>query len=65
MRLPGFLAFVLTAGSALLAQTPQYDLILKGGHVIDPKNGVDGIEDVAVTGDRIAAVAANLPSSTR
>jgi dihydroorotase len=59
LRLPGFLAF------ALLAQPPQYDLILKGGHVIDPKNGVDGIEDVAVTGDRIAAVAANLPSSTR
>src|ERR1035437_2697678 len=65
LRLRGFLAFVLAAGSALVAQTPQYDLILKGGHVIDPKNGVDGIEDedVAVTGDRIAAVAANLPSS--
>jgi len=63
VRLPGILAFVLAAGSALVAQTPQYDLILKGGHVIDPKNGVDAIEDVAVTGDRIAAVAANLPSS--
>jgi dihydroorotase len=48
---------------ALVAQTPQYDLILKGGHVIDPKNGVDGIEDVAVAGGRIAAVAANIPAS--
>ena len=64
MRLPGFLALVLAGGSALMAQTPQYDLILKGGHVIDPKNGVDGIEDVAITGRQIAAVAANIPSSS-
>ena len=40
---------------------PTYDLILKGGHVIDPLNDIDGPMDVAVTGDRIAAVAPDIP----
>ena len=39
---------------------PQYDLLLKGGHVIDPANNRDGKMDVAISGDRIAAVAADI-----
>lgn len=35
----------------------RYDLLLKNGHVIDPKNGIDGKRDVAVNGDQVAAVA--------
>ena len=35
---------------------PQYDLLLKGGHVIDPKNNIDAVCDVAITGNIIAAV---------
>jgi dihydroorotase len=38
------------------ASPTLYDLILKGGHVIDPKNNVDGRCDVAVTGGTVAAV---------
>lgn len=38
----------------------QYDLLLKGGHVIDPANHIDQIMDVAITGSRIARVAADL-----
>ncbi|NCA14537.1 MAG: hypothetical protein EBS89_10455, partial [Proteobacteria bacterium] len=34
----------------------HYDLILRGGHVIDPANGVDAVHDVAITGGKIAAV---------
>ncbi len=41
----------------------QYDLVLKGGHVIDPKNNVNALLDVAIKGDRIAAVAANIPAA--
>ena len=37
--------------------TPKYDLVIAGGHVIDPKNGIDGVRDVAVAGGVIAAVA--------
>ncbi|GIG02811.1 amidohydrolase/deacetylase family metallohydrolase [Catellatospora citrea] len=38
-----------------------YDLLLTGGHVIDPDGGCDGVADVAVTGGRIAAVGPDLP----
>ncbi len=44
------------------AQTP-YDLLLKGGHVIDGRNGIDAVHDVAIKDGRIAAVAANIPST--
>ncbi len=47
----------------LLAAQPKYDLLLKGGHVIDPKNNVDRVLDVAVAQGKIARVAENLPSS--
>ena len=36
---------------------PRYDLLLRGGHVIDPRNGVNSVRDVAIAGGRIAAVA--------
>ncbi|MBL8176682.1 MAG: amidohydrolase/deacetylase family metallohydrolase [Bryobacterales bacterium] len=38
-----------------------YDILLKGGHVLDPANGVDGVRDVAIRGNTIAKVAANIP----
>jgi dihydroorotase len=47
--------------SVLSAQT--YDLLIKGGHVIDPANRIDGVMDVAVSGNRIARVAAAIPAS--
>ena len=37
-------------------QTAPYDLLLKGGHVIDPANRLDQGMDVAVTKGKIAAV---------
>jgi dihydroorotase len=36
---------------------PRYDLVLRGGRVIDPARDVDGLFDVAVRGATIAAVA--------
>lgn len=38
-----------------------YDVVLHGGRVIDPAQGVDGVLDVAIQDGRIAAVAAGLP----
>jgi dihydroorotase len=52
------LAFWLWAGLAF-AQS-RYDLLLRGGHVIDPKNGIDAVMDVAVKDGRIAAAGRNL-----
>ena len=45
------------------AQT-TYDLLLKGGHVIDARNGLSAVRDVAITGKTITAVAANIPASS-
>jgi dihydroorotase len=56
---------VCAAGAALFAQVPKafaasYDLLIKGGRVIDPSAGLDGIRDVAITGGRIVAVEAGI-----
>ena len=49
-------------GSELLAA--DYDLIVKGGHVIDPSLRVNAIRDVAITGGRIAAIEADIAADT-
>ena len=47
----------------LSAWAQQYDLVLKGGQVIDPKNQINARMDVAVANGRIARVAADIPAS--
>jgi dihydroorotase len=56
------LIFFLLIASGAVAQTP-YDLLLKGGHVIDAKNHISAIRDVAISSGRIAAVEENIPAS--
>ena len=44
----------------------RYQLLLKGGHVIDPRNQVDAVMDVAVADGKIAAVRADIdPAEAR
>ena len=50
--LPAAFAFFLCLSAGVQAQTPKYDLLLKGGHVIDPANHIDGAMDVAVSGEK-------------
>ena len=45
-----------------LGQT-KYDLLLQGGHVIDPKNNLSAVRDVAILNGRIAAVAEHLDAA--
>jgi dihydroorotase len=65
-------AFLGTLGAATVAlpqlsleagQAPSYDLVIKGGRVIDPSQKLNGELDVAVANKKIAAVAANIPSN--
>ena len=42
------------------AQTRTYDLMIRGGRVIDPASRVDALRDVAIAGGRIAVVARNI-----
>jgi len=48
---------LLAAAVSVTAAEPKYDLLLRGGHVIDPRNGLDAVRDVAIAGGKIAAVA--------
>ena len=57
----GVIAITIPARCAS-AQSPQYDLLLKGGHVIDPANHINGVMDVAIAKDKIAAVAKDIPA---
>jgi dihydroorotase len=41
----------------------MYDLVLKGGTVVDPSTGLDGVRDIAVQRGAIAAIAASLGSA--
>ena len=37
-----------------------YDIVIKGGHVIDPKNNIDAVMDIAIKGNKIAMVSQNI-----
>jgi dihydroorotase len=43
----------------------QFDLLLRGGRVIDPATGRDGIADIGITSGRIAAIERSLPASAQ
>lgn len=47
---------------AAVAFAQPYDLLLKGGHVIDPANNRDAVMDVAIAANKIAAVAPSIPA---
>ncbi|MBF8184328.1 amidohydrolase/deacetylase family metallohydrolase [Nonomuraea sp. K274] len=57
--IPAVLTLVVgasTAAATTRAQEPQYDLLIRQGHVIDPKNGIDAVRDIAVKDGKIAMV---------
>ncbi len=61
--------YAAAAGAAMFARIPAafaatYELIIKGGRVIDPAMGIDAIRDVAIAGGRIAAVDANIAADS-
>jgi len=58
MRFP----VLLLCANSLFAQA-AYDLLLKGGHVIDPKNKISAVRDVAIRDGLIAAVARDIPAT--
>lgn len=41
----------------------RYDLLIRGGRVVDPSQDLDAARDVAIAGGKIAKVEANIPSS--
>lgn len=52
-----FLSVIFGIG---LTHAQTYDIIIKGGHVIDAKNNINSVMDVAVKDGKIAAVSNNI-----
>ena len=51
---------LMVASSAFGQGTPDYDLLLQGGHVIDARNGISAVRDIGIKDGKVAAVAAHL-----
>jgi dihydroorotase len=56
-------AAMFTRVTDAFAAQADYGLIIKGGRVIDPSMRLDAIRDVAIAGNRIAAVEANIAAA--
>ena len=58
----GFFCLIILTGFLYSAslQAQDIDLLLKGGHVIDPKNGIDAIMDVGIADGKIVEVAESI-----
>jgi dihydroorotase len=48
---------------AAMLKAQQIDILLKGGHVIDPKNKIDSKMDVAIFENKIVQVAPDIPTT--
>lgn len=55
------LLFLCLSCLSLVAQ--EFDILIKGGHLIDPKNGIDQPMDVAINAGKIAEVSTSINSS--
>src|SRR5580698_3730991 len=60
MRWLSFAALALLTVPATAQPEPAYDLLLRGGHVIDAANHIDAVMDIAIKDGHIAQVAPNL-----
>jgi len=58
VRIPiASLALAIGLGAFASAAEPKYDVLLRGGHLIDPRNQISGVRDVAIAGGKVAEVA--------
>ena len=58
-----FIILLTFTFSLAAQQQAKYDVLLQGGHVIDPKNNIDRVMDVAISAGKVARVAANIPAA--
>lgn len=65
MKLNILLAFCMLVLATLTGYGQTLDLLIRNGHVIDPKNNIDGIMDVAIQGNKIVQVAKNISQDAK
>lgn len=60
MRKSCLLLCILAGLFCRVSMAQSYDIVIKGGHVIDPKNNIDAVMDIAISGGKIALVSKNI-----
>lgn len=60
MRKLYLLCLCVLFNTVVLAQSKPYSLLIKGGHVIDPKNNINSVMDIAIADGKVALVAPNI-----
>ncbi len=58
------LGLLFLRGSVIVADGQTIDILLKGGHVIDPKNNINEQIDIAITDGKISQVAKDIPAKS-
>jgi N-acyl-D-amino-acid deacylase len=62
-RLQTVAVAALAAAASTVAAAQDYDVVIRGGAVYDGSGGAPYVADVAVKGDRIAAIAPHIPAT--
>jgi len=61
-----YLILLILLFNGLTSRAQNYTLLIRGGHVIDPKNNINEQMDIAVNGDKIVQIAKNIdPKSAK
>ena len=60
MRKINGLLLVLVVFFVKISIAQSFDIVIKGGHLIDPKNNIDAVMDVAINDGKIVRVATNI-----
>jgi len=60
MKKISFLLLIIGFMMTGLIKAQTYSIVIKGGHVIDPKNKIDDVMDIAVKDGRISLIAKNI-----
>src|SRR3984957_19050305 len=55
-RLLPLLVLWLWLSPAAVAAAQTYDIVLSGGHVMDPESGLDAVRNVGISADRIVRI---------
>ena len=55
---------LLAGATGVAAQSPRYDVVIKGGTLYDGTGGAPRRADIAISGDRIAAIEASIPANS-
>ena len=63
MRIKTFSISAILLAMTFFVNAQIYSVIIKGGHVIDPKNNIDGIMDLAINDGKIAMVSPNIDAN--